>query len=87
MLTLLVHQPNTWQHLPGKTFSYCKRQFQYSKMSGAKVLITDPVDAVCANYLIKNGCHVDQIKLTKEQLLENIKVCDVFFSLSIFKSF
>ncbi|ODM96869.1 D-3-phosphoglycerate dehydrogenase [Orchesella cincta] len=42
----------------------------------AKILITDPVDAVCANYLIKNGCHVDQIKLSKEQLLENIKNYD-----------
>jgi D-3-phosphoglycerate dehydrogenase len=50
--------------------------FKNYKMSGPKILITDPVDSVCANYLIKNGCHVDQIKLTKEQLLENIKNYD-----------
>lgn len=43
-------------------------------MPSARILITDPVDTVCANYLQKNGLHVDQIKLTKEQLIENIKV-------------
>jgi hypothetical protein len=42
--------------------------------SGPKILISDPVDTVCANFLQKNGYNVDQIKLTKEQLLENIKV-------------
>jgi len=41
-----------------------------------KILISDPVDSVCAEYLKKNGCHVDQIKLTKEQLLDNIKNYD-----------
>lgn len=51
------------------------------KMPGPKILITDPVDNVCANYLKKHGCHVDQIKLTKEQLLENIKV--TIFSIKI----
>lgn len=44
-------------------------------MSGARILISDPVDTVCANYLKKHGCTVDQIKLTKEQLIQNIKVC------------
>ncbi len=43
-------------------------------MSCPKILITDPVDSVCANYLQKHGFHVDQIKLTKEELLENVKV-------------
>lgn len=42
-------------------------------MPVAKILISDPVDQVCANFLKKNGFEVDQIKLTKEELLEKIK--------------
>ena len=40
----------------------------------AKILISDPVDFVCANYLRSNGFQVDQVKLSKEELLEKIKV-------------
>lgn len=42
----------------------------------AKILISDPVDYVCANYLRSHGFQVDQIKLTKEELLEKIKDYD-----------
>lgn len=41
-----------------------------------KILISDPVDSVCAEILKKNGFHVDQIKLTKEELLVKIKDYD-----------
>jgi D-3-phosphoglycerate dehydrogenase len=42
-------------------------------MATPKILISDPVDFVCANYLRGHGFQVDQIKLTKEELLEKIK--------------
>jgi hypothetical protein len=40
----------------------------------ARILISDPVDGVCAAYLQKHGYTVDQIKLSKEQLLDVVKV-------------
>ncbi|CAG7727318.1 unnamed protein product [Allacma fusca] len=42
----------------------------------AKILISDPVDYVCANTLRSHGFQVDQVKLTKEELLEKIKEYD-----------
>jgi len=43
-----------------------------------RILISDPVDNVCAAYLQKHGFDVDQIKLTKEQLLNVIKVRNMY---------
>lgn len=40
----------------------------------AKILISDPVNEVCAETLRTNGFEVDQLKLTKEELLATIKV-------------
>jgi hypothetical protein len=40
----------------------------------ARILISDPVDGVCAAYLQKHGYTVDQIKLSKEQLLDVVEV-------------
>lgn len=56
-------------------------------MSLPKILISDPVDSVCADYLQKHGFHVDQIKLTKEQLIENIKVTSFHSRITILARF
>jgi len=45
-------------------------------MATPKILISDPVDTVCVEILKKNGFQVDQIKLTKEELLVKIKEYD-----------
>jgi D-3-phosphoglycerate dehydrogenase len=45
-------------------------------MATPKILISDPVDLCCADILRKNGFQVDQIKLTKEELLVKIKEYD-----------
>jgi D-3-phosphoglycerate dehydrogenase len=45
-------------------------------MASAKILISDPVNAVCADTLRKNGFEVDQLSLTKDQLLASIKNYD-----------
>jgi len=42
----------------------------------AKILISDPVNEVCAETLRTNGFEVDQLKLTKEELLATIKNYD-----------
>jgi len=45
-------------------------------MATQKILISDPVDSVCAEILKKNGFQVDQIKMTKDELLAAIKNYD-----------
>jgi hypothetical protein len=40
----------------------------------ARILISDPVEGVCAAYPQKHGYTVEQIKLSKEQLLDVVKV-------------
>jgi len=45
-------------------------------MVAGKILISDPLDPVCAEILRKNGFEVDQLKLTKEELLGTIKNYD-----------
>jgi len=42
----------------------------------AKILISDPVNTVCADTLRKGGFEVDQLSLTKDQLLASIKNYD-----------
>jgi len=42
-------------------------------MVAGKILISDPLDSVCATILKKNGFEVDQLKLSKEELLATIK--------------
>jgi len=46
-------------------------------MSAPRIYIADPVHAVCADILMNHGFVVDKIKLTKEQLLDNIQVCGI----------
>jgi len=45
-------------------------------MVAGKILISDPLDTICAEILRKNGFEVDQLKLTKEELLATIKNYD-----------
>jgi len=45
-------------------------------MAAPRILISDPVDSICAETLKKNGFTVDQLKLTKEELVAAIKDYD-----------
>lgn len=49
-------------------------------MNIEKVLITDAVDVACVELLKKHSISVDcKYKLPKDQLIEIIKVCSLFF--------
>ena len=47
-------------------------------MAAPRVLISDPLDPVCASILKQKGVHFDQLKLTKDELLNVIKVKPYF---------